>query len=191
MAMQFYTKHIFKKFRAIINIRTLHATSFGICVFHLFRPCHNQLKMFWFFPLCSALREASITALSGQRIHGSIETALTATFELLNLVPADQLNPLKSAYNQEKYDRHSGKSGGGADATERDHNKRLAVTLSSADNSEVLSKWRRVGSVSGSSVRLDTIIWPGGDIVVSGEWCLRCNLLLSQVLFELYFRRTR
>lgn len=131
---------------------------------------------------CSALREVSITALAGQRIHGSIETALTATFELLNLVPADQLNPLKSAYNHEKYDRHSSKSGGGVDATERDSNKRLAVTLSSADNSEVLSKWRRVGSVSGTSVRLDTIIWPGGDIVVSGECCLRCYLLLSRVL---------
>lgn len=85
------------------------------------------------------------------------------------MVPADKLNPLKSAYNQEKYDRQRSKSGSGGDATERDSNKRLAVTLSSPDNGEVLSKWRRVGSVSGSTVRLDTIIWPGGDIVVSGE----------------------
>lgn len=128
-------------------------------------------------------------ALSGQRIHGSIETALTATFELLNLVPVDKLNPLKSAYNQEQYDRYrlkpgggSGSSGGsGADATERDHNKRPADTLSSSDNSEVASKWRRVGSVSGSTVRLDTIIWPGGDIVVSGEYDSVCYLLPSQV----------
>lgn len=111
--------------------------------------------------------------MTGQSVHGSIETALTATFELLNLVPADKLNPLKSAYNKEKYDRHRSKSGGGgggrANATERDNNKRLAVTLTTSENSEGLTKWRRVGSVSGSAVRLDTIIWPGGDIVVSGE----------------------
>jgi len=30
------------------------------------------------------------------------------------------------------------------------------------------TKWRRVGYVSGTSVHLDTIVWPGGDIVVSG-----------------------
>lgn len=30
------------------------------------------------------------------------------------------------------------------------------------------TKWRRVGLVSGRSVHLDTIIWPGGDIFVSG-----------------------
>lgn len=121
----------------------------------------------------SALREASILALTGQSVHGSIETALTATFELLNLVPADKLNPLKSAYNKEKYDRHRSKSNGGgggrANTTERDNNKRLAITLTTSDNSEGLTKWRRVGSVSGSAVRLDTIIWPGGDIVVSGK----------------------
>lgn len=29
-------------------------------------------------------------------------------------------------------------------------------------------KWRRVGSVLGKEVQLDTIVWPGGDIVVSG-----------------------
>lgn len=32
----------------------------------------------------------------------------------------------------------------------------------------VARKWRRVGLVSGRDVRLDTIVWPGGDIVVSG-----------------------
>lgn len=31
-----------------------------------------------------------------------------------------------------------------------------------------LTKWRRVGLVSGTNVHLDTIVWPGGDIVVSG-----------------------
>lgn len=29
-------------------------------------------------------------------------------------------------------------------------------------------KWRSVGRISGRSVQLDTIVWPGGDIVVSG-----------------------
>lgn len=28
-------------------------------------------------------------------------------------------------------------------------------------------KWKRVGMVSGRSVRLDTIIWPGGDLSVA------------------------
>ncbi|VEN54781.1 unnamed protein product, partial [Callosobruchus maculatus] len=28
-------------------------------------------------------------------------------------------------------------------------------------------KWKRVGIVSGRSVRLDTIIWPGGDLSVA------------------------
>lgn len=113
------------------------------------------------------------------------------------MVPADKLNPLKSAYNQEKYDRQRSKSGSGGDATERDSNKRLAVTLSSPDNSEVLSKWRRVGSVSGSAVRLDTIIWPGGDIVVSGEcvsvviYCSiarsqRCAITYQNVIFAFF-----
>lgn len=31
-----------------------------------------------------------------------------------------------------------------------------------------LTKWRRVGLITGTNVRLDTIVWPGGDIVVSG-----------------------
>lgn len=35
-------------------------------------------------------------------------------------------------------------------------------------SSLVARKWRRVGLVSGRDVRLDTIVWPGGDIVVSG-----------------------
>ncbi|KAJ6625678.1 Glutamate receptor ionotropic, NMDA 3A, partial [Pseudolycoriella hygida] len=33
---------------------------------------------------------------------------------------------------------------------------------------EAPTKWRRVGTVSGHHVHLDTIVWPGGDIVVSG-----------------------
>jgi ionotropic glutamate receptor NMDA 3A len=32
-----------------------------------------------------------------------------------------------------------------------------------------VSRWRRVGLVSGRNVHLDTIVWPGGDIVVSGK----------------------
>lgn len=34
-----------------------------------------------------------------------------------------------------------------------------------SDGSNV--KWKRVGFVSGRSVRLDTIIWPGGDLSVA------------------------
>lgn len=46
--------------------------------------------------------------------------------------------------------------------------RRLELTKSSIDSRNSSLRWRRVGLVSASSVRLDTIVWPGGDIVVSG-----------------------
>lgn len=62
----------------------------------------------------------------------------TAQFDLLNLVPMTY-----------KYD------------------ERLNLdTL--LDHHHAERKWRRVGSVLGKEVQLDSIVWPGGDIVVSG-----------------------
>lgn len=86
--------------------------------------------------------------MSGQQINdGLVEKALTTNFELLNLVPDNTQRPSKSFYNQQQFD--------GGDAEQADENP---------------TKWRRVGLVSGRNVHLDTIVWPGGDIVVSGKW---------------------
>lgn len=87
-------------------------------------------------------------ALSGQRIFdGSVEKTLTAHFDLLNLVPVSNRKPIKSFYSPETF--------GNAEPDE-------------VSNVPELTKWRRVGLVSGTNVHLDTIVWPGGDIVVSG-----------------------
>lgn len=99
-------------------------------------------------------------ALSGQRLYdGTIEKSLTTHFDLLNLVPDNSQKPIKSFYNQKQFDD------GAENAGSQDENP---------------TKWRRVGLVSGRNVHLDTIVWPGGDIVVSG------NERKSQLLFEYY-----
>jgi glutamate receptor ionotropic, NMDA 3A len=76
-----------------------------------------------------------------------VEKALITHFELLNLVPTF-IKPIK----QNRNFFHENKFDG-------------SVTDSSATGA---TKWRRVGLVSGKNVHLDTIVWPGGDIVVSG-----------------------
>lgn len=84
--------------------------------------------------------------MSGQHFNDDIvEKALTTNFELLNLVPDNSQKPSKSFYNQQQFD---------------------GATQPIEENP---TKWRRVGLVSGRNVHLDTIVWPGGDIVVSGE----------------------
>lgn len=101
-------------------------------------------------------------ALSGRTIYnGTIESALTTNFELLNLVPGDQPYYVKTSDNQV----FSNKS----IAAEMPSNHKVKRSTTTDTNSTMTSKWRRVGLVSASSVRLDTIVWPGGDIVVSGE----------------------
>lgn len=98
----------------------------------------------------SILREGTKNALSGQRVFdGPIEKSLTARFELLNLVPATNHKPMKSYYSPDTFRNAAGKE----------------ETNSSEPE---LTKWRPVGLVSGTNVHLDTIVWPGGDIVVSG-----------------------
>ena len=105
-------------------------------------------------------------ALSGQPLaDGTLEKSLITNFELLNLVPTYPKStrqqtassddrpppplPLFGSGRQGNSDNHESiKSGTGEDPT--------------------ATKWRRVGYVSGTSVHLDTIVWPGGDIVVSG-----------------------
>lgn len=109
------------------------------------------------------MRDATKRALSGKSIYnGFSERALTTNFELLNLVPTDHPYPYpsKMTVNQQPYtiyqQLHRQKRG--------THN---AAKILNPDNGP--TKWRRVGLVTASSVRLDTIVWPGGDIVVSGN----------------------
>lgn len=92
--------------------------------------------------------ETSQLAMSGQQLlDGTIEKSLTTQFELLNLVPDNTQKPIKSFYNQQQYD-----------------GDQFPIPFE-----ENPTKWRRVGLVSGRNVHLDTIVWPGGDIVVSGN----------------------
>ncbi|XP_059614954.1 uncharacterized protein LOC132260688 [Phlebotomus argentipes] len=86
------------------------------------------------------LRENTKLAMSGNfLVDGLLEKPLTTHFEILNLVPSDMKLRQSPEY--------------GSDAEPEDDGSR---------------KWRRVGLVSGTDVHLDTIVWPGGDIVVSG-----------------------
>lgn len=82
-------------------------------------------------------------------MDGPIEKSLITRFELLNLVPmnAKQNIPLKKQPLNRKTD---------------------TVPTSGDGNKSGLTKWRRVGLITGNHVHLDTIVWPGGDIVVSG-----------------------
>lgn len=67
------------------------------------------------------------------------ERPLVTHFELLNLVPMNS-KP----------------------------NERFNIHEITENPKSVSRKWRRVGLISGRDVNLDTIVWPGGDIVVSG-----------------------
>lgn len=107
------------------------------------------MNFYLFVFIYSALKVNCQLALSGQRLDdGNIEKSLTTHFELLNLVPDNSQKPIKSFYNQRQFD--------GEQSNDPEHE-------------ENPTKWRRVGLVSGRNVHLDTIVWPGGDIVVSGN----------------------
>lgn len=71
---------------------------------------------------------------------GNFEKPLITRFELLNLGPATS-TVTGSKYEEKSFDQHTDKPS---------------------------TKWRRVGLISGQNVQLDTIVWPGGDILVSG-----------------------
>lgn len=86
------------------------------------------------------LRENTKLAMSGNFfVDSSTEKPLITHFEILNLVPSDMKLRQSPEYR--------------ADVESEE---------------DVSQKWRRVGLVSGTNVHLDTIVWPGGDIVVSG-----------------------
>lgn len=121
----------------------------------------------------SVLKENCQLAMSGLRTNaaagvgnggsgGYVEKALTTQFELLNLVPDNTHRPSKSFYNQQQYDDGTGKRNYLAAVGHADASSGAGAAAAQP------TKWRRVGLVSGRSVHLDTIVWPGGDIVVSG-----------------------
>ncbi|XP_065092056.1 uncharacterized protein LOC135712892 isoform X3 [Ochlerotatus camptorhynchus] len=89
------------------------------------------------------LQEGAKRGLTGQPILGGlVEKSLITHFEVLNLVPVTKRTTLKHEPRQEAV------------------NSRVVNTS--------LTKWRRVGFISGRNVHLDTIVWPSGDIVVTG-----------------------
>ncbi|XP_017780096.1 PREDICTED: uncharacterized protein LOC108565254 [Nicrophorus vespilloides] len=94
------------------------------------------------------LKAACTDALAGKRLTQEIgvdkvDKSLVSNFEILNLVP----------------DRTS---------KEPDGNLNNNSTQNRSDYDEGSGmKWKRVGMVSGRSVRLDTIVWPGGDLSVA------------------------
>jgi glutamate receptor ionotropic, NMDA 3A len=111
-------------------------------------PSINKSIKTRFFSLPRNLQESAQLALAGQKLpDGIVEKALITHFELLNLVPTF-IKPIKQTRNY--FHEHKYDTGGDP-------------TVASGG-----TKWRRVGLVSGKNVHLDTIVWPGGDIVVSG-----------------------
>ncbi|XP_044268937.1 uncharacterized protein LOC123014091 isoform X4 [Tribolium madens] len=90
------------------------------------------------------LRTACKDALAGKKFSQEIgvdkvDKSLVANFEILNLVPE------RSTKDGDLFSNRS---------------ENVEPSTSSV-------KWKRVGLVSGRSVRLDTIIWPGGDLSVA------------------------
>ncbi|XP_071050043.1 uncharacterized protein [Onthophagus taurus] len=89
------------------------------------------------------LKAACTDALAGKRYSQDIgvdkvDKSLVSNFEILNLVSEPSQKDIDGGINKTQ---ESTEPGG--------------------------LKWKRVGIVSGRSVRLDTIVWPGGDISVA------------------------
>ncbi|XP_055306714.1 glutamate receptor ionotropic, NMDA 3A-like isoform X2 [Sitodiplosis mosellana] len=117
------------------------------------------------------MREATKLALSGRPIYNGVsEQALTTNFELLNLVPSDHPYHLKISDNQLFQSKSSSTTTASFTAHHKAKRSTSTTTTTTTKGANVIStpRWRRVGLVSASSVQLDTIVWPGGDIVVSG-----------------------
>ncbi|XP_044755269.1 uncharacterized protein LOC123314202 isoform X2 [Coccinella septempunctata] len=94
------------------------------------------------------LREACNDALAGKKFTQEIgvdkvDKSLVANFEILNLI-------------SEKTSR---------DTTNTSVNGKTETARNNTQQNRV--RWKRVGLVSGRSVRLDTIVWPGGDLSVA------------------------
>ncbi|XP_055378406.1 uncharacterized protein LOC129610081 isoform X1 [Condylostylus longicornis] len=114
-----------------------------------------------------ALQEATQLALSGKRLEdGTLEKPLTTNFELLNLVPDDSNSNGNGGINNVGSVSNSG-NGNNINLMFGDDIDPILTKITKRPENQ-LAKWRRVGIVSGTNVQLDTIVWPGGDVVVSG-----------------------
>lgn len=101
--------------------------------------------------------------LEGLRLmDGPIEKSLITQFELLNLVPMN----VKQRQQYQQQQPYRGDSSPASDSSPG--NSGSSRDSAGIGNKSGLTKWRRVGLISGKNVHLDTIVWPGGDIVVSG-----------------------
>lgn len=89
---------------------------------------------------------------------------MTTNFELFNLVPFDHPYQSKSVDTPQKQEQQPKTR---SSQRTRPHHSIDPHKTSTANETSIL-RWRRVGLISASSARLDTIVWPGGDIVVSG-----------------------
>lgn len=104
--------------------------------------------------------------LEGLRLmDGPIEKSLITQFELLNLVP---MNIKQRSGNQYQQTPEQQQSRWGSPASDSAPGSSSDSGSGGGANKSGLTKWRRVGLISGTNVHLDTIVWPGGDIVVSG-----------------------
>ena len=98
------------------------------------------------------LRDAVVLSLSGKNLPGGmVEKPLISNFEILNLVPSSN-NKMEEQQHKE---------------TQMRKQQQQQYQQQKNDINEG-TKWRRVGLVLGRKVHIDTIVWPGGDIVVSG-----------------------
>ncbi|XP_058833780.1 uncharacterized protein LOC131691421 isoform X2 [Topomyia yanbarensis] len=102
---------------------------------------HTELKKAELFT--RYLQEGVTRGLVGlPSMDSLVEKSLTAHYEILNLVPVTKRSVLQKEMHHE-------------------------MPSNRIDNTN-MTKWRRVGFISGRNVHLDTIVWPSGDIVVTG-----------------------
>ncbi|XP_053663885.1 uncharacterized protein LOC128713047 [Anopheles marshallii] len=103
-------------------------------------------------------------ALSGFPIaSGFIEKSLVSHFEMLNLVPTT-----RQSSSTPKGDYHTDRGEGARYVNPSVNGTAGASGMGSSAGTATTTKWRRVGLITGRLVHLDTIIWPGGDVTVSG-----------------------
>uniref|UniRef100_A0A1S4GQ96 Ionotropic receptor NMDAR3 n=1 Tax=Anopheles gambiae TaxID=7165 RepID=A0A1S4GQ96_ANOGA len=121
----------------------------------------NRVELAKAFNFAKNLQQNARQALSGFPIaSGFIEKSLVSHFEMLNLVPTARQS---SSTPRGDY-HHADRGEGGARYT----NPSVNGTAPNTVGTGITTKWRRVGLITGRSVHLDTIIWPGGDVTVSG-----------------------
>nr|CAD7589790.1 unnamed protein product [Timema genevievae] len=89
----------------------------------------------------------------------SSDKSLIAVFDILNLVPEKNTDYDGPSYASEPTQGNSSPPSNMYCLNER---------RSMVSGGEGNLTWRPVGDISGRSVHLDTIVWPGGDLVVAG-----------------------